>query len=363
MPTLAALDIDSLIAPISGERPAGDATAYPYVLREKLLELRQEERADDFDDATRPETLKRADYPKIVEVATEALKTKTKDVRLACHLIEALTRTQGFAGLRDGLCLLRRLLDECWDRLEPSIDDGDLEVRSSPIVNLLDDAVRGFCFPNTVRTTPVFTGQSVSSWQNILKDKSDEAKKTIALVRAKSTAEALIEPKQLVEACLSELDALIKVMDERLESFSPSLSNLHGAIDDARLMIGSLWPKGGQSSTQTPSASAETPAANAVLSALAPAQLVSAPTDLGQVVIAREAVYAQLTQAAEALATLEPHSPIPYLVRRAVELGKLPFPQLVQKLIREEAILSELQREFGLSAATADSTTVPTTSA
>jgi type VI secretion system protein ImpA len=63
---------------------------------------------------------------------------------------------------------------------------------------------------------------------------------------------------------------------------------------------------------------------------------------------ARDEVYAQLTQAAATLAQLEPHSPIPYLVRRAVELGKLPFPQLVQQLVREERILTDLQREFGL---------------
>jgi type VI secretion system protein ImpA len=239
-----------------------------------------------------------------------------------------------------------------------------MEVQSSPIVNLLDDAVRGFCFPNTVRTTPVFAGQSVSSWQSILKDKSDEAKKTTALVRAKATAEALTEPKQTIDGCLSELDALIKVMDARLESFSPSLSNLHAALEDAQLMVASLWPKGSQKTSQKNStAPADSPATGSASEQAAPPAPANSPTDLGHVVIAREAVYAQLTQAAEALATLEPHSPIPYLVRRAVELGKLPFPQLVQKLIREETILSELQREFGLSATSAEPTNTPTTSA
>src|SRR5690606_15089130 len=80
-----------------------------------------------------------------------------------------------------------------------------------------------------------------------------------------------------------------------------------------------------------------------------PAAPCAAPNNLSQVIVAREAVYGQLTRAAEMLAQLEPHSPIPYLVRRAVELGKLPFPQRVQQLIREERILTDLQREFGLN--------------
>ncbi len=48
------------------------------------------------------------------------------------------------------------------------------------------------------------------------------------------------------------------------------------------------------------------------------------------------------------LRELEPHSPIPYLIQRAVELGSLPFPQLINALIRDDSILTELRREFGI---------------
>ncbi len=63
----------------------------------------------------------------------------------------------------------------------------------------------------------------------------------------------------------------------------------------------------------------------------------------------RGAAYRQLTQAAEYLQQTEPHSPIPYLVHRAVKLGQLPFPKLVQQLVREEGILNEPCREFGIT--------------
>jgi type VI secretion system protein ImpA len=64
----------------------------------------------------------------------------------------------------------------------------------------------------------------------------------------------------------------------------------------------------------------------------------------------RAAAYRQLAEAAALLERLEPHSPIPYLVKRAVELGSLPFPQLMKALIRDANVLAELTREFGLKA-------------
>ena len=47
----------------------------------------------------------------------------------------------------------------------------------------------------------------------------------------------------------------------------------------------------------------------------------------------RADVYAKVAEAAAVLQQLEPHSPIPYLLNRAVELGNLPFPELMKNLI------------------------------
>jgi type VI secretion system protein ImpA len=50
------------------------------------------------------------------------------------------------------------------------------------------------------------------------------------------------------------------------------------------------------------------------------------------------------------LQQIEPHSPIPYLVKRAVRLGSLPFPLLIQQMVRDANMLGELNREFGIDA-------------
>jgi type VI secretion system protein ImpA len=62
----------------------------------------------------------------------------------------------------------------------------------------------------------------------------------------------------------------------------------------------------------------------------------------------RAEVYHQLSQAAKVLRELEPHSPIPYLIERAVALGNMSFPDLIKVLVRDAGTLSELSREMGI---------------
>src|SRR5262249_49186111 len=64
--------------------------------------------------------------------------------------------------------------------------------------------------------------------------------------------------------------------------------------------------------------------------------------------VSRDDVYRQLTEAADLLQRLEPHSPIPYLIQKAIELGAMPFPKLMKALIRNDDIIKEMNRELGI---------------
>ena len=55
-----------------------------------------------------------------------------------------------------------------------------------------------------------------------------------------------------------------------------------------------------------------------------------------------------MSHAADVLASIEPHSPVPYLVRRAVEMGRLPFPEMIQAIVREQSVIDGMFRELGI---------------
>jgi len=172
MSTPALIDVEALLAPIPGDDPAGKAV--PFATREIFDKARKEINPDAFDadDPLRPKDIVRADWGLIVEKAQEVLTETTKDMLTAARLTEGLLKLhgeelQGFAGLRDGLQLMRRMLDECWDRIYPPIEEeGDEEVRAAAF-SWLDDTDRGARFPLSIRTTPLVVSDGKGlGWQN-----------------------------------------------------------------------------------------------------------------------------------------------------------------------------------------------------
>src|SRR5262249_30672803 len=154
---------------------------------------------------------------------------------LAARLTEALVKQHGFAGLGDGLHLLRRLLDECWDRVLPSIEDGDLEVRAAPFF-WLDDPDRGARFPNTLRAVPLLPGPdgplSWCDWRKSLEPKQDGLREQFDKAVAAAPREFCQNLVDDLERGVAELVALVGVLNTRLGQAAPGMTKVHAALTD-----------------------------------------------------------------------------------------------------------------------------------
>jgi type VI secretion system protein ImpA len=356
MPTPPLFDFDALLAPLPGDSPAGRPV--PFDLRRRFEEGRKEVEVTPY----RPEegserVVQPPDWASVVRLATEVLTATSKDLMTAARLTEALVMTEGFAGLRDGLCLLRRMMEECWDRMHPDIEDGDLEVRAAPF-NWLDDLDRGALFPRKLLLVPVVRppgpakeGEAPAvSWQQ-WKDCQDGKKdalpretidRLIAAARREDCAAALED----LQAARVEHGQLATVLANRLGGDAPSLVQLGDSMAKclslAELILQRKGPAPAAAAAPPPAAEpAAAPTNGAAAAAAAPVGAAPRPPT-------REDIYRQLASAAALLQELEPHSPIPYLIQRAVELGALPFPKLVRTLIRDQSVITELNRELGI---------------
>jgi type VI secretion system protein ImpA len=353
------LEFDALLAPIPGDAPAG--SSLPFAVREKLDEFRKEINPDAFDadDPLRPENPKMADWSGIVRVAQETLTNTSKDLLAAARMLEALTKSKGFAGLRDGLQLLRRLMADCWDRIYPSIEDGDLEVRAGPF-NWLDDPDRGARFPSTLRLAPVLQvdGQTYSwlNWREMLDGKKGAVKPEVfdgAIDKApRPQCQDIVDD---LAASQEELKQLATVLTEKLGEFAPAMGEVRRAIDDCQTLAQQILKKKGPPPVEAPppdeaAAAAEEGEATEDGEAAAPA----AGRRAGPRALTRDDVYKQLADVASLLQKLEPHSPIPYLIQRACALGAMPFPRLMKELVRDENILTEMNRELGIKEESAE---------
>jgi len=125
------IDIESLLQPISAGDPCGpDLRDHPLYIQ--IREVRRQE--DALSQGVWKRDLKEADYPLALKLCQEALTKLGKDLQVAAWMTEALVHLEGFAGLRQGLELLQKLLDTYWDSVHPGPDeDGELDLRATPL--------------------------------------------------------------------------------------------------------------------------------------------------------------------------------------------------------------------------------------
>ena len=147
-------NIDSLLQPISPDAPCGPDLEYDpaFLELDRISEGKPEQQMGD--------TIVAAQEPdwKDVSDRTQALLTKTKDLRVAIRLTRALLNIDGFAGLADGLTVMRGIVENYWDGFYPKLDpddDNDPTFRVNILMGLCDLTM----FIDRIRTTPVVSAK------------------------------------------------------------------------------------------------------------------------------------------------------------------------------------------------------------
>lgn len=348
MPSPAVLDVEPLLAPIADDEPAG--ARLPILDRNKLKEYREDfDPARDLseEDRQNPQLAEKPrvvpQWDKIVQFGTQFLTKTGKDLTVALAMTEALTKKARFAGLRDGLKLLKALCETCWDRMHPLIEDpndpDEVEGRVAPFT-FIDDEIKTPFFPSSVRNVPLLTtadGEPISylAMQSFdsqpAKVSQDDFRSAVASAGPDVVAEIQTLDEDLDEA-LAELQALVATLDAKAGSNAPGLGGLRKALQDCQTLTKeALRLKGGGA----PAESAES-ADGAATRRGGGGGAVAGGGDGGGMslgsVRSRDDVYARIEELTSLLETLDPHSPVPFLFRRAMEMRDMKFPELVDRL-------------------------------
>ena len=131
------IDIPSLSEPISPDSPSGPDLEYDpgFVGLEEAARREPEQQFGDTIVAA-----EEPDWEAVRDLALELL-SRSKDLRAATYLVQALVQGEGMAGLSQGLALIRALLEGFWDTLHPQLDpDDDLDptARVNIVASLCD---------------------------------------------------------------------------------------------------------------------------------------------------------------------------------------------------------------------------------
>lgn len=362
------VDIEALLAPIPGENPAGENLQYAGLYDE----VRKERRADeDFAQGEwRKSDTKSANWNQVVKLTTEAISTSTKDLQAAAWLTEALVKLHGFTGLRTGLKLMRGLHERFWDHVYPEADEDGLEGRANSLAWLSTQIAR------SVKEVPITNApgrsscsyfQWIESQEFDIPENSDaldaETQERVnelrqrAVTEGKTTSEDWRKAKQgtrrafyeeihaTLNECWEELQALDREMDEKFERETPGLGDLTKSLDEVRTQVEKLVkekrilepdePGFEEQSQQTASGARENGDSMTFGSSSGPIKT-------------RQEGFRRLVEVSEYFRRTEPHSPVSYLVERAVRWGRMPLEAWLEDVIKEVGVLENLRETLGL---------------
>ena len=282
---------DDLLNPIPGANPSGADLRYDPIT-EKIKDARRQE--FEAPQGAWKTTLKVADYAEVVKLAGEMLAIRTKDLQVAVWLIDAQVRREGFGALAPSFQLLQRLCENFWETLYPEIEDGDLEMRASPLAWLgskLDEPIR--LLPITTNGLSWFRyRESRTVGYEAQADNNDKRKaRERAINEGKITAEEFDQgvdgtPKAFYEAQFAAikeaqagLEELISFLDEKFRDASPSFTKVRSAIEDNALLLREIAgkKKGAAEPAPAPSPAVVKEPAPQVVSAPVPAVAVPSP--------------------------------------------------------------------------------------
>ncbi len=372
-----------MLAPLPGPDPCGSSVRGESLFTEIRLAREEDDPALPMRQWERP--LKKADWPMIESLCRDTLSTRSKDLQLAAWLTEAWTRqASGVAGLARGLLLLKELVTRYWDglypRMDPPEEGGGCEARVAPLDWL------GESLAHTLRvhvamlplTDLELTSVSLADWERLtrreLSDKpggktAADAKQNLVLSREEIVANVVrYRPEEVtvrlaqVNEARTHLASLLEFLRRHLGPEASNLRKLDAALQALERVLSQVQSSVPSSEGAAAGASAPDveedpmPAAESVTAhpqdAGHPAQSSSAlqtpsPISTGGWTN-RDDAYRTLEALATYLSAIEPHSPTPYLIRRAVNWGRLPLPELMAEIMREEGDLNRMVHLLGL---------------
>lgn len=348
------INIAELIKPIVGKKTVGEdlradvsASSIYYQVKDARNLARQIERkmqTGSLDDGDLPR------WDMVLNLCVDILTNKAKDLEVAVWLVEALVRQAGFAGLALGFKLLTGLTSVYWDDIYPLPDEDGMETRITPLVWLNGDDADGILM-QPIRNVLITQGASIGPfalWQYqqalanaALSDATLKAKRAeqgeafiedIQKAVAESTPSFYEQMQADLALCSESFNELCAVLEEKCGALMPPTSQVKAELDnyvdhlrfvikDAPFVVRAL---GNDVSENEEIIESEI---------MSEAGGVKSDTK----VMSRISALRELEKVAAFFKSTEPHSPIPYMLERAVRWGSMPFPELLKELISDDA--------------------------
>ncbi len=352
MSSSALIDINTLMQPISEENAVGEDVRNnpsPSSLYSEIKSARNSARAAERNsmfDGGSTEAIE--NWNKISTLAPKILTTEAKDLEVACWYTEALLRKAGFQGLRGGLSLIRHLIEQYWhEGLYPQEDEDGIETRVAAISGLNGEGTDGVLLApirSTYITDDVQPGP-FSLWQykqavdikriSDNKARSEQISKIgfsmddIDQAVEQSSSTYFGDLRDDVTECLTEYRHLNSMLGEYCGNHdAPPTSKITELLEETLSAVNHIAKHKFPVAPITKEDSSD--------DEQIPHQESDAVIPTG-VPGSREEAFQQLASISDFFRRTEPHSPISYILDRAVNWGGMSLDELISELIPDSS--------------------------
>jgi type VI secretion system ImpA family protein len=347
------LNVEALLIPISEKAPAGDSLRYEGTY-DRIVEARRE---DDpaLEQGVWKRDLKKADWNLVQQICLESLRVRSKDLQISAWLLEALIHLHGFPGVRVGCEIMVELCRAFWDSMYPPLSDPGY--RLAPIHWMNEKLLTQLKFiPITSPEMPEDSfPHCLADWEMALRvEQSKQAPqlkkdpKTITLEMIRQGA--YVTPSAFFDAAIEDVRAsyaactdLEEIFDKAFGKDSCSLGQFRRVLESIlSVLLGFRGSNEAGESDGFENGHAQEYALEPVIAQEPVAMQLLPP------IRSRAEAYRRLTDAADYLIRMEPHSPAPYLIRRAISWGGMSLEELLPELMANDATLKDLEKLLGI---------------
>ena len=345
------LDIASLVEPIAEEAPTGHDPALHdsvYQALQQTIKGRVEYKVIGNDEVR---VYHPPDWQAIYNQALDCAR-RTRDLRVCIMLMRAAASSDGPAGLRAGIELLRETIARFWDDLHPALDTDSTDPSEQVFrrVTVLNELTDRSGILRDLRDMPILEARGIGRYglraihlaQGREAPAAGEEVPDAGLIQgALDNDPGIADTRAAIAGCRDALASLKQELVNRLGTEAPDLTLLGRILDEMASALGG--------NTQSASAQGSAAPGPAAVGGGGAPQVESAATNG---LNSREQVIAALDRILCYYQQHEPASPIPLLLKRARRLVPMDFLDLMEDLA--PAAVKQLKEIGGISKKTDD---------
>ncbi len=364
MPSEPTIDLDALAAPISADQPAGsylkesdferlqqakDLRADAVAAERKLRELAMYDEADLLMIPEQDRHVETPNWRIVRDACLDILANHSKDLWVAAWLIEANTRLEGFAGLRDGFHLVAELVERYWSDIHPPADEDEGYLGTVSQLTSLNGSDSDGTLILPIYESPLIPGNwqlCYSSYRQATKGSGGDVTEAQFYTAARATdVDKLRAHHEDLQAAINAFKSMNELLEQRCGVLdgvpvappsSQILKTLHDCQEVFALITKDILV------VERDDDQATDPDSSGLIAGSVGGDPVQTQ------VKNREDAFRLLLRASEFFLKTEPHSPVSYMLQQAVRFGRMQLPDLLKELITDDDVLARFAERTGI---------------